>query len=292
MFCRFCGNQISNDSKFCNRCGHILDSSNNNPFEKAMENSSNRILSQSDIRYVYYNELNCYNNVQKREETLNAARDSRSKLSNFTALISALSLVVFIVLYYKMAPGINKMKIVTYVFGVVIAVGIYIVFFIISRKKENIKLCRFAIGASIALIVLLLGLRLTYEIKKERVLADSISSNLMYIQLDTKTVLNPPKNASDKKHHTVIIIDGRTYENGDIYIAEAEKRVDLEIRCSYVMNGEQEKVRRHEIKNTAFPKGFTTTKSPNITIQFDDNLRAVVTLNFHRVCEFWEAVFY
>ncbi len=294
MFCRFCGNKISSNDKYCNRCGHIVDSVNSTHAESSQSDISEDSLIQNNVSSIFYSELGYYNQSETNKTALNSnplTSRSTNRLRIVSIIASVLAVIAFLVLFFEMAPGINRIKTATYIFGVVIVVGFFVTFLIINRKNTNPKICIIAIAASLALVLTLFGLRITYEVKKDRVLLDS-NSDLMYIQLDTKTVLRPVRSASGKTYHTTVLIDGRAYEDGDIYIAKAGKDITLEIRCAYMINGKQGKEGVHTIDHTAFRKGFVKTKSPNVTIRFDDDLRAVVTLNFHRVCGFWEAIFY
>lgn len=266
MFCRFCGKQLPDDSVFCSYCGKQLDSTVT---------------------------LNTTCSEPKQQNTVNIYA-----LSKITSIVFYVSMIVFGVLFWRMAPIVKDSQLLGYVIGIAVMICLAICVHKIRNGKQTAERQIVALAFGLMLLISSVGIRILYEAKVDHVTESIPQSGTVHLEIDMNEeffddscffgagyVVNPTSS---------LLIDGVRYEDSSVLTVQLNKPYTVTIVVEYERrsNTENSADRGSVEKEITFTaeelKGGQTIKE-NVDI---DDLRAEVTIDLVRVCSFWEVVLY
>lgn len=260
MFCRFCGKEIQNDSVFCAFCGKEQD-------------------------------LNDYNNEKEK-------KDKGSSLHLFSKTVTPcfyIGLIVFLVLLWKMAPGIGKEHYYSYAvcagITLVVAWGIHG----ICRRKPGLKSKLMMLCFGLLLLLPSLALRIIYEYKVDDALMDFPKQGKVSLEIRLQEEFYSYSHTGKVRNpYSYIVVDGDRVGNNEIISIELNKTYPVQVNAGY--EGEVGITSSASSGNTDRRITFTRSNLKNgykITPQVElKDGYAIVTVRFRRVCLFWETIFY
>lgn len=259
MFCRFCGKKILEDSSFCPYCGKFL----------SIESKTHQKKAKSKIKR------------QKHTKKQAAGK----KLQTISKIFCSAALILFLIFYIKMAPGLGPVKFFAYIVGASIAVVLAIFYYKKSRTSTSPLFYRAALITSISVILLCAGLRITYEVKLPVFFTNRSSA---YFSLKTEEKFySYIRQGVIQNPSTLVKIGDVWCKSGDIIYMEQNKPYTLQIDC------------RHQSGNGSAESSLTLTKKDflhDCSITQEVSLAgfeyAEVTLTLNRIWDFWEVILY
>ena len=258
MFCRFCGKSIQEDSDFCPYCGKP---------QRAMQNIApvkRPMIDGIDISIV----------------------------ATISSAVFYVGIVVFLILFIKMAPGIGTSKIVAYIIGATITIVGAAVVNKIRNKKYTKKRQLVALVFGLLLLIPSITLRIVYECKVDAAVADIPKSGTVCVEIEIdEEFYSYYYEGMVREPYSRIILDGQ--RDSTMYV-ELSKPYNAKIVAGYAgrsgvadssASGSTEKT--ITFTQEKLSKGYTITEQVPI-----DGGYADVTVNFKRICTFWEVIFY
>jgi hypothetical protein len=266
MFCRFCGNNILDDSEFCPYCGKPLGPESN----------------EQRVRTV-----NNFNVMQ----ALDQDRKALSKgLINGAKALCYVSLVVFLICLIKMAPGFGTIHIVSYIAIAAVAIGLVILFSKLEPKAlKNYNRNFYLISIIIAsfILILSLALRIVYETKVDSAVADVPNAGNVYVRVNLDEEFYSSDSGYVKNPKSHIKIGDKWYDDDSVAYIALNKSYSLRVGTGYDYEGgyidttitfEPESLR----------KGYTQIEDVQVT----PSVIGEVTMKFTRELDFWSVIFY
>ena len=254
MFCRFCGKKMQENSAFCRHCGN-----NQTVMPSAVAADPNAC---------------CGSNLKT--------------ISRVATVVFYLGVVTFLVLFIKMAPGIGNIRFLTYILGAAVSISLAVLVNKLCAKK-NTKGCKvIALMFGLVLLISSIALRIVYEAKVDVVTAAIPGSGSVYVSMTTDEEFYSYVNEGiihDPSSN--IRIGDKWYQERGVFVVELNRPYPMRVGSGYSGNGgyidTSITFTEENLKN-----GYTVTKE----VPLDDVEFAVVTIQFVRVCGFWEVVFY
>ena len=116
MYCRFCGKQIQDDSAFCPYCGKALapQTSFSQPSPQLSSNPSHQSKPKPKSSEV-----------------------SIGTLSIIASICFYLGIIGFLILYIRMAPGLNDQQIISYFIGATVVIVLAVIVNKIRKQKKH-----------------------------------------------------------------------------------------------------------------------------------------------------------
>ena len=253
MYCKYCGRSITIDSTFCPYCGKLLGQpqarSNQNIF------TSDRGISQTFKKSVF--------------------------------VLSIITLIVFLVLLWKMVPNIVSGKTLSYIIVAAIA---FVLFYIFSHFYDNSESKFFFYFAAIVAALILVssvGLRIVYEAKVDAYIADVPTDGKVVLKIKTTTNYYSYLNSGVIQNpRTSVYIDGKDLKSGSTFTAYLNKTYPMTIHSGYRETYGNKKT------DITFSKNSISGKSLEERIVLNTNEYAIVNLSFSREGEFWDVIRY
>ncbi len=258
MFCRFCGKSILEDSVFCPYCG------------KAQGTAQNT----STIKPSIIDEINI------------------STVATISSVCFYVGIIGFLILFMKIAPGIGTTKFVTYIIGASIAIVGAVVTHKIRNKKYTKKRQLIALVFGLVLLIPSITLRIVYECKVDAAVADIPKSGTVCVEVKIdEEFYSYYYEGMVREPYSKIILDGQS--ESTLYV-ELSKPYKAKIVAGYAgRSGVADSSASGSIEKTLtftqakLSKGYTINEHVPI-----DGGYADVTVNFKRICTFWEVIFY
>ncbi len=204
-------------------------------------------------------------------------------------------IIGFLILLIKMAPGVDNWKIISYV--VIAAITIVAAFVVntLREKKFTYKRQLIALAFGLLLLIPAMTLRVVYECKVDATIADIPNSGFVYVKVKLDEEFYS-KNSSGmiRRPYSYITIDGDQIDGKGTLKIELNKRYLTKIGAGH--DGLYGEVEPYDFgsknKNITFTQndlldGLTITEKVSLK-----NGYANVTVEFERVCTFWEVIFY
>lgn len=259
MYCRFCGNEILNDSIFCSRCGKNL---------KCEKNTKARTKKSTNKSIV--------------------SKIPEDTLSN----IFYICILVFFVLWWKMAPCYGLLHFIFFIIGIGATIALAIAIEKWRDKCDIIKSNKIAIICCLILLIPSIGLRIIYEVKVDTVNADIPENGQVYLELDINEDYYTYGNPKLIKDPSVSVIIGDNIKDGN-HISNIFK-VTLNQEYTATIGVEGTGGSGDTTKNVTFTsdnlKNSYTLHASGIS--FGQGCFAEIDISFKRICLFWDVIFY
>ena len=260
MFCRFCGKKLQDDSDFCPYCG---------------KNQSTQMVSptyQPEKARAFKNDI------------------SIRTLETIASIVFYVGIVVFLILLFKMAPGIGNETVLSYLITIILSIIIHK----IRDKKYTKKRQILAILFGLLLLIPSIALRIVYEAKVDSVTSNIPSSGTVCVQVKLdEEFFSYYYEGIVRDPYSYITVDGRKYDDTTEFRIDMGEKYTVQIGAGYAG-------RRGVASSSASGKTTDTiTLSPSnlrngYTIKEQININdgyANVTVKLFRVCTFWEVIF-
>lgn len=269
MFCRFCGKDILDDSEFCSYCGKLL-------------------LPEDDIN-ANQEQASMHNNV-KFKTMIKENKMLSVGFANATKAVCYVSLVVFLLCLFKMAPGFGTTHIVSYIGIAIVAIALVILFDIFEYKaRNNNNKTYFVIALIVAACVLIftVALRIVYEAKVDEAVANIPDNGNVYVRVNLDKAFYSLNTGKVKNPRAHIRIGDTWYESSDIAYVKLNQSYPLRVGTGYDHAGGY-------IDTTiifepdSLRGGYTQVEDVKITA----TVVGEVTMEFTRELDFWSVIFY
>lgn len=262
MFCRFCGKNIQDDSEYCPYCGKFL---------------------QVEIAPVHQ---------PKSQTKFNLDKINLSTLDTIASYFFYIGIIVFLILLFKMAPGIGSGAIISYLAIASIVIILSVIVHKIRNKKYTKQRQLIAIIWGLSLLISSISLRIVYEAKVDGITANIPSSGMVCVRahLD-KEFYSYYSEGRIKNPYAYITVDGERHEGGGDFLIEIGKEYTLVVGAGH----EGGTSTGYDFGNTSIAitltpenlqNSFTTTQEVPMHGGY-----AKVTITLQRICTFWEVVF-
>ena len=142
---------------------------------------------------------------------------------------------------------------------------------------------------SLMVIILSVGLRITYESKIDATVSDFSNTGRLQLNLNMDTDYYSYVSAGTIRNpSTNIKIGDLWYDSGDTILVDLNKSYPIRIGCGYSGSG------GYIDESIVFSKDlFRNAKcSMNRRVNIGSSEYAIVEILFSRVCSFWEVIFY
>lgn len=261
MYCRFCGSEIKDDSIFCSFCGKSLNQTNGN--------------------------------IRKHKRKLLSTESFFSKLSTeTTSNMLYISLCVFWILWWKMAPSIGLYHFIFFISGVALTIFLTVLVEKWRKKCHVSKSNLIVIICCLVLLIPSISLRIVYEAKVDDVNADIPSSGQVYVKLDIDDDYYTYGNPRLIDDPTVSVKIGDNLRDGN-HISNIFK-VELNKKYTAIIGVENREGSGSSNKIVEFTSN--NLKNGYLLNVGDINMGwgtiADITVRFERICLFWEVIFY
>ena len=273
MYCRFCGKQIQDDSAFCPYCGKALapQTSFSQPSPQLSSNPSHQSKPKPKSSEV-----------------------SIGTLSIIASICFYLGIIGFLILYIRMAPGLNDQQIISYFIGATVVIVLAVIVNKIRKQKKTKPRQLIALMFGLLLLIPSVSLRIIYECKIDKVKADIPEKGIVYLWMKSdQEFYSYYKEGQVRDPFSSLILDGK-YISGTFPV-ELNKTYSAEIRSGYKGEVGVASSAASGMKNTTIKftqsnlKGGYTVKE---TVSITGGVQADVTIEFTRVCPFWYTIFY
>lgn len=276
MFCRFCGKEVKDDSKFCPYCGkpqgvaaNIVNNTKEGIIAKGPE--------QSERNYTYY---------KKKADNM-----ASYTLMKITKIMSYIALGVFLFFSIKMSPMYGWAKFFCYLLMAGIAISLLMLFNKKVFTGESKKLYHLSLFISVFAIVFSVGLRIVYEAKVDYVKQQMPSSGEILFSMSEKTeYYSNTGTGTIRNPKTVIRIGDKWYDSGDIIPIRLNESYSLRVGSGGSGSGGYTDGTLVISKSSLSNGKYTIRKEVNILS--GPASMAEVTISFSRYCTFWEVIFY
>ena len=256
MYCRFCGKEIADQSVYCQFCGKKL----------------------------IYSEMNdCSGELPKRKEK------GSKEYSIIVTSVFYVGIVTFLLMFMKMAPGVGTKQIVCYLFGASVAIGLAVL--VNKVRTERFTYGREAMALAFGLLLLIpsITLRIIYEYKVDKAVADIPNSGIVYVDMSTdEEFFSYFKEGYVYDPSTSIRIDDVWYEGSAVFSIELGETYSMRVGSGYSGN--------HSFTDTTLQITSEMLEEGEYTlvekVSLDNLEYVIVTITFMRVCTFWEVIFY
>lgn len=264
MFCRFCGKAIKDDSVFCPCCGKAQESE-----------SENRATPKIEIPKT------------KKIDTFT--------LSTIASICFYLGIIVFLILFMKMAPGVGGEQFLSYLKGATLMIVVAVIIDKIRKKSFTKKRQMVALVFGLLLLIPSLTLRIVYESKVDAAVADIPKSGTVCVRVRLdEEFYSYYKSGSVREPYSYISIDGHKFSGTSTFAVELNQAYTTKIGAGY----EGEVRVASSSASGSINKTITFTQS-NLQNGYSIQEKvpmgsgyAEVTIKFERVCTFWEVIFY
>ncbi len=261
MFCRFCGKPIHDDSEFCPYCGK--------------EQTPQQISSYKLKKTPKFN-IDIFT------------------LKTIASVVFYVGIVVFLILLFKMAPGVGQETTLSYIVIAVIIIILSVVVDKIRNKKFTKKRQMIALFFGLLLLIPSVTLRIVYEAKVDGVKSNIPSSGPVCVQIKiNEEFYSYYRSDSVREPYSFITIDGNTYNSTTEFFIDIGKEYTVKIGAGYegrvgvASSSDSGKVTGTIILSPDnLRNGYTLTKKVNLSTCY-----AEVTVEFVRVYPFWEVIF-
>lgn len=266
MFCRFCGKAIQEDSEFCPYCGKAQGITQKVPTLKKHAPA---------IKPPKFDGIDIF--------TLNV----------IASICFYVGVIVFLILFMKMAPGIGVDKFTAYIIGATITIVAAIIVHKIRNKEFTEKRQLVALIFGLLLLIPSITLRIVYECKVDAAVADIPKSGTVCIDIDMdsefysnyveKWILNPYSDISfDGNSANILYVDLNKPYKAKISVGHE----GISGVASSSASGSKEKTVTFTQSN--LKNGYTI----NEKVSIGGGVHANVTVKIKRICTFWEVIFY
>ena len=259
MFCRFCGKPIQEDSEFCPYCGK-----SQSPTHKATH----------PIKLPKCDGIDIFT------------------LSTIASVCFYVGIIVFLILFIKMAPGIGGDKFIAYIIGAAITIVASVIVHKIRNKKFTEKRQLVALVFGLLLLIPSLTLRIVYESKVDAAVADIPKSGTVCVEIKVdEEFYSYFSEGLIREPYSKITFDGH---NGNTLYVELNKPYAAIISAGYegrsgvassAASGSTDKTITFTQANLR--NGYTINEQVPLGGGYAD-----VTVKFKRICTFWEVIFY
>lgn len=266
MFCRFCGRDILDDSEFCPYCGKVL----------APEQSK-----QSTIAAVSKSVL----------QTTSKENIILSKgLVKVTKAVCYVSLVVFLLCLFKMAPGFGMVHVISYIVIAAIAIGLIVLFNKLEPQAQKGKKSRYywvSLISATSILLMAVALRIVYEAKVDSAVASIPNSGKIYVRVYLGEEFYSSNSGYVKNPKSQIRIGKTWYDNGDIAYITLNQVYSLRVGTGYDYAGGYTDT-TIIFKPESLRNGYLLAESVQVTPE----VIGEVTMEFTHELDFWSVVFY
>lgn len=256
MFCRFCGKSILDDSVFCPYCGKSIGANKNTP--------KSSIIGKIDISTVAIISSACF----------------------------YAGITVFLILLLKMAPGTGIISVVAYIIGATIAIVGAVIVHRIQKKEYTKKRQLVALVFGLLLLIPSITLRIVYECKVDVAVADIPESGTVCVEIKIdEEFYSYYYEGMVREPYSKITLDG---QSGSVMYVELNEPYEAKISAGYAgRSGVADSSVYGSINRTITFTKEKLSKDYIITeeVPFDSGY-ADVTVNFKRICTFWEVILY
>ena len=264
MFCRFCGKEIQDDSDFCPYCG---------------KNQSTQMVPPT---------------YQQKKANTAKNKISISTLETIATIVFYVGIVGFLVLLFKMAPGVGSETVLSYIIIAVITIILSIIIHKIRDKKYTKKRQMIALLFGLLLLIPSIALRIVYEAKVDSVTANIPSSGTVCVQVKLdEEFFSYYYEGMVREPYSYITVDGRKYDGTTEFLIEMGKKYTVQIGAGYAgRSGVASSSASGKTTDTItlspsnLKNGYTIKEQVNL-----DGGYADVTVKLVRVCTFWEVIF-
>lgn len=262
MFCRFCGKAIQEDSEFCPYCGKM---------------QGQTATPKTEFKISKLEKINIYT------------------LDIVATIFFYVGIIGFLILYVKMAPGVGTSKFVSYIIGAAITIVAAVIVHKIRDKEFTHKRQLMALVFGLLLLIPALTLRIVYECKVDAAVVDIPETGTVYAQTKLGvdfysyyyegTVIEPYSyialNGEEARGTTTLQIELNSTYSAEIGAGHLGRRGVASSAASGKID------RALLFSKDDLQNGYTLCEKVPI-----DGGYANVTIEFTRVCTFWEVIFY
>lgn len=265
MFCRFCGKTIQEDSEFCPYCGKMQNN-------QATETRSNNLYTRKKINI----DLNT--------------------LSTIASIVFYAGIVVFLILFLKMAPGVGNASIVAYFIGAAITILLAVFVHKLRDKEYTKKRELIALVFGLVLLIPSITLRIVYEAKVDEATASVPKSGTVCVEVRLdEQFYSYYGEGMIRNPDSYITIDGKKYDSTTTLWVDLNKPYTVKIGAGY--DGKVGVASSSSSGSTSKTITFTQSNlQGGYTIKEKVSLKgggyADVTISFKRECTFWEVILY
>lgn len=261
MFCRSCGKAVEDDSEFCPYCGKKQVTTETSSYQREIKSTHN-----IDI----------------------------FTLKTIASIVFYVGIIGFLILLFKIAPGVGNKTVLSYVVIAAITITLAIIVHKIRGKNLTKKRQIIAIIFGLLLLIPSITLRIVYETKVDGVAANIPSSGTVCVQVKLdEEFYSYYYEGMVREPYSYITIDGRRYDGTTEFLIDMGKQYTVQIGAGYEgRSGVASSSASGKITDTItlsptnLRSGYTATKQVNL-----DGGYANVTINLVRVCTFWEVIF-
>lgn len=248
MYCRFCGKSVLDDSDFCAYCGKSLSEK-----EEKIKNVS---IKNDKASY---------------------------QLQTFTKVICYIALVVFLILLFKMVPGMDFN--IYYAIGAVLAILLIILFNKLENRTVKKKFYYLSIVVASFIMITFIVLRIIYEIKVDKANAHIPQNGEITVAVSLKEDFYSDHSGQVRNPNSSIMLNGELYKNGDVVTISLNNEYPIRINVSYdYEHGAVEKKICFTANNLI--DGYSIVEDIPIT----SNVIGRVILNFKSQLDFWSVI--
>lgn len=262
MFCNRCGKQVSDDSLYCPYCGSNI----------------RNLQSEKEFIDHYIGDLDHYTQLVRKR--------AGSKLQKITKICCYISLVTFLLLYIRIAPGRGFYHVLSYIAGAAAAVLLIVFFYRKSIKSVSKSFYGVSLLMAVAVFLSAACLQITYEAKLDAALADFPSHGTVHLRvhLDEEFYSLYGVGMAYRPYSSIRLGD-TVYQDGDTMDVAVNTTYPATINCGY-LNTSGHTQRDLRFTPSLLKDGYTIVEK----VDFDDITYANVTLSFTRTCTFWEVI--
>ena len=216
------------------------------------------------------------------------SKGKRTSPRSVTALItSSIALVLFVVLFFNMAPGYNIGKIVCYAVSGSVALCLYVFSLIRIIRCNGRRLSTAVIIISAVLTALIISFNAVYLVKADSVTDSIAQQDTIDVSLDIdESFFSRAYGGNVLSPYAYIEISGVRINNNDVFTAMTDVKYDVTVVCGHSQcEGKAETT--ITIPSESIADGYKTS----ITVDIGATQYAEVTLTIKRSVSFWQVVF-
>ncbi len=194
--------------------------------------------------------------------------------------VTSVTLVLFLILYYKMAPGFGKTHVITYAIGVVTALLLFGEFIILQVFKRTKTLCAVSLFLSAVIAVFCIGTHAVYNAKFEDVYSSVPANQYVNVHVEAEYAVGFRK--QELPEDTQVLISLHEVDIDGVF------RIHGKSTHSVFVSTEKKNSATEQI--TFEPEKLKRGQSELFKLKDIKGEPVTVTLTFTRVISFWEVV--